>query len=68
LLLIGKEVGLPFTFDINNFVTYILPGLALSLGSIIVYVQYIKVEMNRELNSMHAKFAYLKGATVNRFV
>ncbi|EDU06035.1 ABC transporter permease [Ureaplasma urealyticum] len=68
LLLIGKEIGLPFTFDINNFVTYILPGLALSLGSIIVYVQYIKVEMNRELNSMHAKFAYLKGATVNRFV
>ncbi|WP_031489105.1 ABC transporter permease [Ureaplasma canigenitalium] len=68
LLLIGKDVGLPFVFDINNFLTYILPGLALSLGSIIVYVQYIKVEMNRELNSTHAKFAYLKGATVNRFV
>lgn len=68
LLLIGRSVGLPFIFDINDFITYILPGLSLSLGSIIVYVQYIKVEMNRELNSMHAKFAYLKGATVNRFV
>lgn len=68
LLLIGREIGLPFVFDIRSFLTYILPGLSLSLGSIIVYVQYIKVEMNRELNSMHAKFAYLKGATVNRFV
>ncbi|MCV3754132.1 ABC transporter permease [Ureaplasma zalophigenitalium] len=68
LLLIGKEVGLPFIFEEKDFLTYILPGLALSLSSIIVYVQYIKVEMNRELNSMHAKFAYLKGATRNRFV
>ncbi|VEU58890.1 ABC transporter permease [Mycoplasmopsis gallinacea] len=68
LVFIGRIVGLPFMFDHKNFITYILPGLALSLGSIIVYIKYIRTELNRELNSVHAKFAYLKGLTKSRFV
>ncbi|QCZ36682.1 ABC transporter permease [Mycoplasma nasistruthionis] len=68
LVFIGRAVGLPYIFDQNNFITFILPGLALSLGSIIVYIKYIRTELNRELNSVHAKFAYLKGVSKNRFV
>ncbi|ADE19878.1 ABC transporter permease [Mycoplasma crocodyli] len=68
LLLIGREVGLPYIFEDSNLLTYILPGLALSLGSIIVYIKYIRTELNRELNSQHAKFCYLKGMTKRRFV
>ncbi|MBN3534756.1 ABC transporter permease [Mycoplasma procyoni] len=68
LVFLGRLVGLPYIFDSKNFLTYILPGLALSLGSIIVYIKYIRTELNRELNSVHAKFAYLKGLSKNRFV
>ncbi|WP_408634341.1 ABC transporter permease [Mycoplasmopsis alligatoris] len=68
LLLIGREVGLPYIFEDKNLLTYILPGLALSLGSIIVYIKYIRTELNRELNSQHAKFCYLKGLSKRRFV
>ncbi|VEU76623.1 ABC transporter permease [Mycoplasmopsis columbina] len=68
LLLIGRSLNLPYLFNEKDIATYILPGLALSLGSIIVYIKYIRVELNRELNSQHAKFAYLKGLTKRRFV
>ncbi|EFF41463.1 ABC transporter permease [Mycoplasmopsis alligatoris] len=68
LVFLGRYIGLPYIFDDKNFITYILPGLALSLGSIIVYVKYIRTELNRELNSVHAKFAYLKGLSKSRFV
>ncbi|AKF41181.1 dipeptide/oligopeptide/nickel ABC transporter permease DppB/OppB [Mycoplasmopsis canis UFG4] len=68
LVFIGRLVGLPYIFNDKNLLTYILPGLALSLGSIIVYIKYIRTELNRELNSVHAKFAYLKGLSKNRFV
>ncbi|MFV8470445.1 ABC transporter permease [Mycoplasma sp. 1458C] len=68
LVFLGRAIGIPYVFDHTNFVTFILPGLALSLGSIIVYIKYIRTELNRELNSVHAKFAYLKGVSKNRFV
>ncbi|MFN3044856.1 ABC transporter permease [Mycoplasmoides gallisepticum] len=68
LVFIGRAMGIPYVYDQANFVTYILPGLALSLGSIIVYIKYIRTELNRELNSVHAKFAYLKGVSKDRFV
>ncbi|MGZ9755729.1 ABC transporter permease [Mycoplasma sp. 246B] len=68
LVFIGRLINLPYIFAQHNFITYILPGLALSLGSIIVYIKYIRTELNRELNSVHAKFAYLKGLSKNRFV
>ena len=68
LLLIGRRLNIPYIFDEKNLVTYILPGFALSLGSIIVYIKYIRAELNRELNSQHAKFCYLKGMTKRRFV
>ncbi|WP_044888847.1 ABC transporter permease [Mycoplasmopsis glycophila] len=68
LIFIGRAVGIPYVFEMNDFSTFILPGIALSLGSIIVYIKYIRTELNRELNSVHAKFAYLKGLTKNRFV
>ncbi|QJG66774.1 ABC transporter permease [Mycoplasma phocoenae] len=68
LLIIGHEIGIPYIYDHKNLLTYILPGLALSLGSIIVYIKYIRTELNRELNSQHAKFIYLKGISKRRFV
>ncbi|MDD7837595.1 ABC transporter permease [Metamycoplasma hyosynoviae] len=68
LLLIGRAIGIPYIFDEKNLITYILPGFALSLGSIIVYIKYIRSELNRELNSQHAKFCYLKGMTKRHFV
>nr|AJN18576.1 oligopeptide ABC transporter permease protein OppB [Mycoplasma sp. Ms02] len=68
LLFVGRSVGLPYIFDQQNFATWILPGIALSLGSTIVYIRYIRTELNRELNSMHSKFCYLKGVTKSRFV
>ncbi|UUM19613.1 MULTISPECIES: ABC transporter permease [unclassified Mycoplasma] len=68
LVFIGRSSGIPYVFNVTNLATYILPGLALSLGSIIVYIKYIRTELNRELNSVHAKFAYLKGVSKSRFV
>ncbi|VEU76085.1 ABC transporter permease [Mycoplasmopsis columboralis] len=68
LVFIGRSIGIPYVFNEKDLLTYILPGLALSLGSIIVYIKYIRTELNRELNSVHAKFAYLKGVSKNRFV
>ncbi|MGZ9413363.1 ABC transporter permease [Mycoplasma sp. AC157] len=68
LVFLGRLVHLPYIFDHKDLLTYVLPGLALSLGSIIVYIKYIRTELNRELNSVHAKFAYLKGLSKSRFV
>lgn len=68
LLLIGRKLNLPYIFNEKDISTYALPGLALSLGSIIVYIKYIRTELNRELNSQHCKFCYLKGITKRRFV
>lgn len=68
LLVLGKAMGIPYIYDVHNFVTWILPAVALGLSPSIVYIKYIRTEMNREINSMHAKFAYLKGATRTRFV
>ncbi|TKA58881.1 Oligopeptide ABC transporter, permease protein [Mycoplasmopsis bovis 8790] len=68
LLLIGRKLNIPYIFNEKDISTYVLPGLALSLGSIIVYIKYIRTELNRELNSQHCKFCYLKGITKRRFV
>lgn len=68
LLIIGKATKIPYVFDFQDFATYVLPAIALSIGSIVSYVRYIRYELNNELNSMHAKFAYLKNLTRNRFV
>ncbi|WP_051619137.1 ABC transporter permease [[Mycoplasma] collis] len=68
LVFLGRLVKLPYIFEEKNLLTYILPGLALSLGSIIVYIKYIRTELNREINSVHAKFAYLKGVSRSKFV
>lgn len=68
LLLMGKAIHLPYIFDIKNFLSYILPSFAIALGGVISYVRYIRTELNSELASMHAKFAYLKGASRSRFV
>ncbi|QKT05477.1 ABC transporter permease [Mycoplasma sp. OR1901] len=68
LLLLGRIINIPYLFVHTDITTYILPGLALSLGSIIVYIKYIRTELNRELNSQHAKFCYLKGLSKSRFV
>lgn len=68
LFFIGSKINMPTMFDSGNIITYILPGLALSMGSTITYIKYLRTELNRELNSMHAKFAYLKGVSKSRFV
>ncbi|QVJ97133.1 ABC transporter permease [Mycoplasma mycoides] len=68
LLLLGRSAGIPYIFDQANLASYILPGFSLSLGSIIVYIKYIRTELNRELNYQHCKFIYLKGITKRRFV
>ncbi|MCU4706495.1 ABC transporter permease [Mycoplasma sp. CSL7503-lung] len=68
LLLLGRIINIPYLYVETDITTYILPGLALSLGSIIVYIKYIRTELNRELNSQHAKFCYLKGLSKSRFV
>ena len=68
LLLIGKYAGIPYIYDKGSFATWMLPALALGISPSIVYIKYIRTEMNREIHSMHAKFAYLKGATRTRFV
>ncbi|MBG0730667.1 ABC transporter permease [Mycoplasma sp. 'Moose RK'] len=68
LLIIGQKSGIPYIFNVQDFATFVLPALALSIGSIISYVRYIRFELNNELNSLHAKFAYLKNLSRNRFV
>lgn len=68
LLILGRSMHLPYIFDIKDFLSYILPSLAIALSGIISYVRYIRTELNAELSSMHAKFAYLKGASRARFV
>lgn len=68
LIFIGTKVGIPFVFDAKDASSYFLPIVALSLTSIVIIMRYIRVDMNNELNSMHAKFAYLKGVSKSRFV
>ncbi|CAC13583.1 OLIGOPEPTIDE ABC TRANSPORTER SYSTEM PERMEASE PROTEIN OPPB [Mycoplasmopsis pulmonis] len=68
LLLIGRAFGIPFIYDIKDFTTYILPAIALAMPSVTAYIKYIRYELNNELNSMHAKFAYVKGVSRNGFV
>ena len=68
LLLLGRTLGIPYIYDGSSPITWLLPALALGIVPSFIYVKYIRTEMNREINSMHAKFAYLKGATRTRFV
>ena len=68
LLLLGKFTGIPYIYDKHNFASWLLPAFALGITPSFIYVKYIRTEMNREINSMHAKFAYLKGASRTRFV
>ena len=67
-LLMGKGLGIPYVYDSKQFVTWILPALALGILPSTTYIRYIRTGMNQEINSMHAKFAYLKGASRTRFV
>ena len=68
LLLIGRFIGIPYVYSGTNFLTWIIPALALALGSTIAYIKYIRTTMNQEIISQHAKFAKLKGATTRRFI
>ena len=68
LLIIGRAIGIEYVFDKNDPETYILPVIALSIGSIASYIRYIRAELAEQLKSQHAKFAYLKGARKKRFL
>ena len=68
LLILGKTIGIPYIYDKNDVVSWLLPAFALGISPSVVYIKYIRTELNREINSMHAKFAYLKGGTRTRFV
>ena len=68
LLIFGRYAGIPYIYEQEQFSTWLLPAFALGLAPSAIYVKYIRTEMNHEINSMHAKFAYLKGETRTGFV
>ena len=68
LLTMGKEIGMPYIYSRDSFVSWILPSLSLGISPAVFYMRYIKTEMNREINSMHARFAAIKGVSRMRFV
>lgn len=68
LLLIGRSVGLKYIYQGDDVSTWIIPALALALPSIVSYVRWIRTSLNEELKSQHAKYAYLKGVSKNRFI
>ncbi|CAM9094883.1 ABC transporter permease [Mycoplasma marinum] len=68
MLLLAKSVSLPYIYDATNIASWFMPAISLSLVGSITYVRFIRTELNSELNSVHAKFAYLKGVSRNRFV
>ena len=67
-LILGKTMGIPYIYSKNNFITWILPACSLGIVPSVYYIQYIKTEMITEINSMHAKFAAVKGISRLRFV
>lgn len=68
LLLIGRSIGLKYIYQGDDVSTWIIPALALALPSIVSYVRWIRTSLNEELKSQHAKYAYLKGVSKNRFI
>lgn len=68
LLLLGRSVGLKYIYQGDDVSTWIIPALALALPSIVSYVRWIRTSLNEELKSQHAKYAYLKGVSKNRFI
>jgi len=68
LLLLGRSMGIPYIYSASNLITWIIPSIALALPSSIAYIKYIRTSMNDEIESQHAKFAKLKGASQRRFI
>ncbi len=68
LLLLGRSLHIPYIYDATNIASWFLPSIALSLMGSVTYVRFIRTELNEQLNSMHAKFAQLKGVTRSKFV
>lgn len=49
-LLIGRKLNFLYIFNEKDILIYVFFGLVFLLGLIIVYIKYIRIEFNRELN------------------
>lgn len=60
-LYVTNTLKLPILFDKNNFVSWILPAISMSLGNIAGYAMWMRRYMVDELNSDYVKLARAKG-------
>lgn len=59
----SSALGISMLFDRHNLVTWILPVLSLSLGSIAYYAMWLRRYMVDEMNKDYVKLARAKGVT-----
>lgn len=59
----SKLVGVPMLFDRNNYLTWILPVISMSLGSIAYYAMWLRRYMVDEMNKDYVKLARAKGVS-----
>ena len=68
LMLLGQRTGIPYIYDRTNILSIFLPAFALAISTIIVYMRYLRTELNTQLSSNHYKFAKVKGVSKMRFI
>lgn len=68
LMLFGQRVGIPYIYDRANILSIFLPAFALAISTIIVYMRYLRTELNTQLSSNHYNFAKVRGVSKLRFI
>lgn len=68
LLIFGRSVGLPYIFDKQNIVSYLLPMLVLVLTGTVGIMKFTRVQVVAEVNSQYSKLAAVKGVKKRRFI
>jgi ABC-type dipeptide/oligopeptide/nickel transport system permease component len=64
----SRALSVPMLFDRANWVTWILPVISLSLGSIAYYAMWLRRYMVDEMNKDYVKLARAKGVPGNKIM
>lgn len=68
LMLMAFGIGVPFTYDLDNPASAILPAFALAIPSVAGYVRYLRTSISQEYNSKYVQFAKIKGCKRSRII
>lgn len=68
LLIFGRSIGLPYIFDKQNIVSYLLPMMVLVLTGTVGIMKFTRIQVVAEVNSQYSKLAAVKGVKKRRFI